>query len=309
MNKAKFGVIVGRFQVSDLHQGHKDLISFAFDNCETLIVYLGNTIVKGSERDPLDYSTRRKMLSTYLFENYDNRQFFVYSLNDCPQSDRNWVKNLDISVSNVCLHSSSVLMFGGRDSFLDTYQQNGGRFKTKRFEQEIDYSGTEERKFDSQKALDSTDFRKGCIYSAYNKYPTVYTTVDICFYDESQKKFLFGEKRNCNKMFMPGGFVDVSDPSFVDAAKRELKEETGIDVEAKHLKFVCSTKVDDYRFRNRTDMAVMTNLFLYVSPSTPKAKASDDLISLKWLSEDEIEKNVDPIHIGLIREAIKSLIG
>lgn len=308
MSSKSFGVIVGRFQTPYLHEGHKALIDYAFKKCDTLIVYIGNTIVKGSEKDPMDYATRRLMLSSYLLDNYEERTFFVYPLQDIPISDKNWVRALDMSISNATLHVSNVTLFGGRDSFLDVYRKNNGRYKTDDFVDVAEFSATQIRKETAQFPVPSEDFRKGCVYAALNKYPVVFSTVDVCVYDPTTKKILFGEKRGCDKLFMPGGFVDVSDPSFASAAVRELKEETGLNVHYLHLKFVGSTKMNDYRFRGREDMGVMTNLFLYVCPTTPSVKAGDDLISLKWVSEDDLEKYVDPIHIPLVREAMKSLI-
>jgi len=310
MSNKTFGVIVGRFQTPYLHEGHRALIDFAFQKCDTLIVFVGNTIIKCSEKDPMDYATRRLMLSSFLLENYEERKFFVYPFQDTPVSDSIWVSELDKTISNATLHTSSknVILFGGRDSFLDTYHRNNGRYQSEYFSGIENCSATQVRQDVSKYPLDSEEFRKGYVYGVTNKYPAVFSTVDICVYDAASKKILLGEKKSCDKLFMPGGFVDVADPSFASAAARELKEETDISVHYLHLKYVGSYKVDDYRFRGRKDMGIMTNLFLYVCPMTPKISPNDDLISLKWIDENDIEKFVDPIHIPLLREAMKSLI-
>ena len=37
------GVIVGRFQVADLTQGHKELIQYSLDNMDYTIIFIGCT--------------------------------------------------------------------------------------------------------------------------------------------------------------------------------------------------------------------------------------------------------------------------
>jgi len=51
------GVIVGRFQVPELHKGHRDLIDAALSTCSKVIVFVGrhrNPLIL-TQNNPLDY--------------------------------------------------------------------------------------------------------------------------------------------------------------------------------------------------------------------------------------------------------------
>ena len=56
------GVIVGRFQVPELHEGHHKLIAHVLSQHPQILILLGVTPVLGSKRNPLDYITRERMI-------------------------------------------------------------------------------------------------------------------------------------------------------------------------------------------------------------------------------------------------------
>jgi len=56
------GVIIGRFQVHELHQGHKFLIKRVMENHKRVIIFLGISPILHSIRNPLDYESRLRML-------------------------------------------------------------------------------------------------------------------------------------------------------------------------------------------------------------------------------------------------------
>ena len=61
-----------------------------------------------------------------------------------------------------------------------------------------------------------------------------------------------------------GGFVDRTDESWEQAAKREFKEETGGNAEIDDIRYVCSAAVKDWRY-NKTESGIMTTLLLVSS--------------------------------------------
>ena len=60
--KYTIGVIVARFQVASLHEGHKELIDTVLTNHPKVMIFLGLSQVKGSINDPLDYQPRKQMI-------------------------------------------------------------------------------------------------------------------------------------------------------------------------------------------------------------------------------------------------------
>ena len=77
------GVIVGRFQTPKLHDSHKKLFDYVCSRHEKVICYLGLAPIMGTQRNPLDFNQRQKMIN----EDYPNVQCFY--IKDCV-SDPKW---------------------------------------------------------------------------------------------------------------------------------------------------------------------------------------------------------------------------
>ena len=58
----KTGLLLGRFQT--LHLGHVNMINTALDLCDRVILLIGSAQECGTEKNPFDYETRRKMLES-----------------------------------------------------------------------------------------------------------------------------------------------------------------------------------------------------------------------------------------------------
>ncbi len=114
-----------------------------------------------------------------------------------------------------------------------------------------------------------------------NRYPTVFATVDVVIRKGNQ--LLLGRKPHQTKFRFVGGFTDPAlDNSYEDAAKREAKEETGIDVQS--VKYLGSTRIDDPRYRNTPD-CIITHLF-EATEWSGEPFASDDIAELKWFDRE-----------------------
>ena len=62
---ADTGVVVGRFQVDDLHEGHKTFIDVVRKAHPRVIIFLGLSPAKCSTNNPLDYDSRKKMINRH----------------------------------------------------------------------------------------------------------------------------------------------------------------------------------------------------------------------------------------------------
>lgn len=247
MNKSA-GVVVGRFQVPDLHEGHKKLISIAHVNHKKLIVFIACTIVKGSDRDPLDYDTRAAMVK------YQFPDAIVLPIYDHP-CDKKWSQILDGEIYKQVGRSGAVL-YSSKGGFHKYYH---GDYKV-RYTPEIDfYRGTEIREIAGQIVPTSKEGRCGVIYGIVNQYPRLFHTVDAAVIknDEGKLSVLLGIKRDMEGLRFPGGFVDQNDKTFEAAAQREVYEECG-GINTDEYEYVCSGIVDDWRFRNRPENIMST---------------------------------------------------
>jgi len=271
--KYDVGVIIGRFQVHDLHEAHKTLISTVSARHKKVILFLGVSPVLGSRKNPLDFTARKLMIQEYYPD------MTILALPD-KRSDEEWSKNLDARIREI-FKMGKILIYGGRDSFFDHYT---GSFDICELEQSIYVSGTAVRKEASEEIKGSKLWRAGVIYQAYNRYPVSFQTVDIAAFSSDEKNILLAKKPGENLYRFIGGFVDTTDVSLEHTAKREFAEEAG-GAEAGNFNYIGSFRVDDWRYQSDIDK-IMTVLFkanyLFgcLSPS-------DDIEELRWFSVDE----------------------
>lgn len=268
-NDTSIGVLVARFQVAELTEGHKELLDFVLAKKHNQnVIFLGVAPTKATKNNPLDFDSRRRMLE----EAYPG-QFTIMFQEDRPTDDQ-WSAELDERLS-IIANGRDVVLYGSRDSFGKHYT---GKYTFCEFKQHIYCSGTEQRLLTGKTIKSSSDWRKGCIYATQNRYPAVYPTVDCAIFDDDDLSEIYLARKHDEKLFrFVGGFSDPGDNSFEQAAKREASEETGMETEV--LGWVGSVKIDDWRYRNEQDK-VITNLFAMKRVfGVPEAK--DDICELR----------------------------
>ena len=139
----KIGVIVGRFQVPRLHDGHLHLINTALSEFDKVIVFIGVTKDKKlTSHDPLPYEARKLMLHEYRSD------LIVYPIQDVGNWEK-WVEKLDELIDCVCkveyLEDPEVFILGSRDSVVTGYERSSGKYETRYISSIGDYSGTQVR--------------------------------------------------------------------------------------------------------------------------------------------------------------------
>jgi bifunctional NMN adenylyltransferase/nudix hydrolase len=288
--KSDIGVIIGRFQINRLHDAHRELINSVLVKHNKVILFLGVTTSIGSRRNPLDFASRKAMIE----EEYEGKISAILPLRDM-KNDTLWSKQVDEKIREV-FSMGSVVLYGSRDSFIPYYN---GKFTTCELEAAHKVSATEIRKEVSTKVEKSEQFRAGIIYSAYNTFPHVYPTVDIAIVKEETNEVLLGRKPNEERFRFVGGFTDVEDENYETAARREVMEETGLEIG--NLVYLGSARVDDWRYRSNKDRAIIT-LFFKASYIYGKAKANDDIQEVKWFKISELnEHNLVGEHVKLLQ--------
>ena len=159
---ADVGIIVGRFQVDELHEAHLKLISTVVETYPKVIIYLGLSATKCTINNPLDFESRKQM----ILKSFPDVN--VLYIKDVP-SDKIWSHRLDESIDDIKGPTQSVILLGGRDAFIRHYQ---GKYDTYELKQQTFVSGKEIRKKISNKVKSSADFRKGVIWATMNQWPS-----------------------------------------------------------------------------------------------------------------------------------------
>ena len=277
-------VIIGRFQTPCFHQGHLELINAAQNLSENVLVLIGCTSAVGTDKNPLNFETRKR-----LFEN--KMLCEIKPLYDMF-SDHDWSNQIDKIIDDLGFKEATI--FGGKDNSIEGYYH--GKHKVKIINDVGVHSATALRKaVGMSNPRPSEDFRAGIIYAAENRYPIVYSTVDVIV--KNDNKYLVGKKGD--KYCFVGGFVDPSDNTLQAAAIRELKEETGI-TDFGDIDYCGSIKIDVVRYKGTKD-SIMTHCFLVRNARDLENEIQDkEFKYFVWATKEELEELLHDFHKPLL---------
>jgi len=239
------GVIVARFQVPALHEGHRYILDYVLERHKTTLVILGCSPIM-TDRNPLSFEMRRQMI-----ESVYPQKIAIVSSDSIPSSYEERSRRIDEVIRNTFSNRTAII-YGSRDSFVHTYQ---GVFET--HEVPTIFSGSATKIREKVDVIDSTDFRSGVIYANLHRKRSGYPTVDVAVLDSTfQQILLVGKKDEEGKLRFPGVFFDPElDDSYESAGVRCIaKEIPGITTTS--LQLLQSLKLDDWRFRKTHDRVV-----------------------------------------------------
>lgn len=139
----RVGIIVGRFQVPKLTEGHYNLISSVCREFDKTVVFIGTT--KTGEmtfHDPLPFEARKELIS----QTFPDLGPMIFEIRDIGDWTR-WVEDLDRkieSLRNLGIIGShdEVVICGSRDSVPTKYTDYGGTHKTYILSPFGEFSGT-----------------------------------------------------------------------------------------------------------------------------------------------------------------------
>jgi bifunctional NMN adenylyltransferase/nudix hydrolase len=266
---AEVGVLVGRFQTANLHEAHKELIQRTLKSHPRVIIFLGLSPCRCTYNNPLDFAARKAMIEKDFPDMVE-----VHYIEDVA-SDEVWSHNLDKQISRIIGPTQKVILYGSKDSFIPHYS---GKYPVVDLVPTTYISAKELRKSIGIKSKTSQEFREGVIWCVENQFPSVHPTVDIAIFNETFDEMLLAKKPNETHWRFVGGFADVNSPSYEYDAKREVMEETGIEVS--DMVYIGSTLINDWRYkheRNKIKTLLFATKYIFGAP-----KAQDDIAELKW---------------------------
>ena len=289
----KIGVIVARFQVPTLHEGHVELLRSVASKSDVTVVFLGYKSHQPDLKNPYPLEVRKGML-TQTLEKENLTNIVIDCLLDHPESNEGWSEDLDEKIASHIEtlkketgEDSHVTLYGSRDSFIKYYS---GKHATEELKEKIVASGTDMRNKILERSPSelTTAHREGMLYGLKAVYPVGMSVVDIGVYRKEGEgyEYLLGRKPRENAYRVFGGFFDVTaDMTLEEAALRELREEAG-DIEVKDPVYLMSTKVNDWRYVDNQHKIVTA--FFTAEYVQGKPKASDDIEELMWVKERDM---------------------
>lgn len=284
---AEVGAIVARFQTPFLHEGHVDILTQVLTHHPRVLVFLGNSPVKCSKNNPLDFQARKAMIEEKF------KQVEVYYIDDVGNNEL-WSKNLDANIKRALGPNQKIVLYGSRDSFISAYS---GKFPTIELVPNKFISASQIRKACGIKAKHTQEFREGVIWAVENQYPAVHPTVDFAIINFDKDEILLARKPNEELLRFPGGFADTTTPSYEADVLREAKEETDLEFTTDPI-YIGSTLINDWRYRSEQNK-IKTMMFV-VQYEKGEPKANDDIADVRWVNilsigEEQIVPNHRPL--------------
>ena len=255
-----------------------------------MILVVKTPAVKSTKDSPLSYESVEWMARC----SFDGLFKEIRSLKECNDPEK-WCKDLDAllpenctiyELDDLCLHSRK-------------YEENSGKHPIV-----VLSTGLDEHERMLRETVDTEtqnfDYRRGAQAALNSQYDSVYPTVDcVIFSDDSLSHMYMVKKPDEKRWRFVGGFSDPSDTSYSCAARREAKEETGM--ECVCFDWIGSTKIDDWRYRNERNK-IITNIFA-MKVVSGEAKADDDVSEIELKNIDELTfDDIQPEHIPIFEK-------
>jgi len=299
VNKRELGVVIARFQAPVLTEAHQYLLRQVATRVERILVLLGVAPVPFLRKNPLEFSLRSRMVTDWVAQEFPQKEVLVQALYDC-HGDEEWVSRVEQAIGAVNINGPATI-FCGPDGAGPFYKRGGGKHPI----EILDAAGGHASKIRHELGPRYTeDFRAGVIYATERRFVNPFPVIDAIIRDGDQ--ILLGHKKidrrdDGREWRLIGGFVDVTDGSLESAVKREVREETGLEVS--EPMYVGSAVVDDWRFRNGPE-GILTAVFS-CQRVFGKERANDDIEALRWFPKDEVGKVIHPTHEHLLKLGLR----
>lgn len=331
--KYNVAVVIGRFQ--PVHLAHKELLDFAFEQADKVIVIIGSANQPRTFKNPFTADERAQMIFSACPNRRSPNLVTVPNI-DTPYNDSAWVSRVQRIVYEHSNPTDKIVLVG-HDKDQSTHYLNlfpqWGRIEFNNVINQLNATDIRNLYFKDCVNLRYltdvvpagvfdflTEFTQTTAYAgiledknivdkykqqfAGLSYPPIFVTTDVVLIQSGH--ILMIERKSspgAGQFALPGGFVN-QDEFLVDAAIRELKEETKIKVPVSVLKgSISKTMVFDYPGRSSRGRTI-THAYLIELKDGPleKVKGSDDAKRAMWVPLSELDpSNIFEDHMSIIQ--------
>jgi bifunctional NMN adenylyltransferase/nudix hydrolase len=330
MKKFDYCVFIGRFSI--FHKGHEAILKHALTIANNVIVVIGSAGSPRTVRNPWLVSERKEMIASCI-----NNSINFIEMKDYTYNDNMWVSVLQEKINSVTHHSKNVALIGFESDETSFYLKLFPQFSYIEHGTEYDFHATDIRNLyfsndvsykemvpeSVSKYLElfkiapefSTLKQEKEYVDKYKEswskapFPPIFVTVDNLVL-KSGHLLLVKRGHNPGKglFALPGGFVNPKE-KLIDAALRELKEETKIKVNISDLKkSITDYKVFDDPMRSTRGRVISHTYLLDLgNGALPQIKGSDDAAEAIWIPLSDYYTMEDKFfedHFHIIRNMI-----
>jgi len=310
----KTAVFIGRFQPP--HRAHLETITRALSRFDRLIVVLGSAFCYPTAKNPFSAAERAAMIRASLGE--ASRLHFV-PIADDYYDDPRWFRSVRAAVealagpgalvhitgydkdeSSYYLHGfagwpfepSGVVSPLNATEVRNSYFAGSGEWKAmvsgavRQFMEQFARTPTYSRLQQEWKTIQHCR-----ALEARYPYPILHVATDAVVL--AQEQVLLVERNGTlgrGAWALPGGYVEAGE-TLLASALRELREETGLVLEAQHLK---ATQAFDYPGRSLRGRVISLGHFFDLGDTPPPAvEGQDDAARAFWLPLAELDPHQD----------------
>lgn len=316
MEKHDLAVFIGRFQ--PFHTGHLETVRHGLSVAERVLILVGSSEAAPNSKNPFSFDERCSMIRAPLSDE-ENRLVDMEPIRDHFYSDDVWVAEVQEAVTKHSRHTDSVCLTGRYKDSSSYYLRLFPQWEFSESTSRVTFNATDVRdalfRLEPAWAYMLPKAVQGWIHSNYlpsakyahhveehkqiqsyketwkdTPFPVTFVTVDAVVYSKGhvllvKRKFHPGK----GLYALPGGFVK-QDERLVDAAVRELREETGIRIAADALKMrVDESKVFDYPGRSLRGRTITHAFSIRIDKvpdgdtGLPEIRAGSDADQVRWV--------------------------
>jgi bifunctional NMN adenylyltransferase/nudix hydrolase len=334
-------IFIGRFQ--PYHNAHHQIIMNAFKKAQKVIIIIGSYKCYLSIKNPWNYLERKNIILDNIPLELHNRiiitgvRDFMYNINGWISSVQNQVKQITNSnhiqvIGHVKDNTSDYLKWFPQWEFIEEpnynlinatdirniYFNNFNRFQQNwsQYISESTYNYLikfyKTNRYDELKK--EYDFIKKYKDSwKTTPYAPVFVTTDNVVIQSGHVLFIQRKGYPGKKLYaLPGGFVNQNE-KIQDGAIRELIEETQIKISKEELcNRIAGSKVFDHPMRDLRGRTITHAFFIKLKDQhiLPEVKGSDDALSARWISFQEMYEMEDQIysdHIHIVNHFVRTV--